>query len=91
MSGETLVLPNWELVVGQDAVVEVVAAEAVGLVDAVELAFLRSDGLLSAASDYLNVHIYSCIGRIEMVFHLNELVDVFACLREKNLSYGIKL
>ena len=61
---------------------EVVAdEELVGLVDVlVELAFLRSDGLLNAVLDYLNVHIYSCICRIEMVFHPNELVDAFACL-----------
>ena len=45
MSSETLVLPIQELVVGQDAVVEVVAAaEVVDLVDVlVEQAFLHSD------------------------------------------------
>ena len=45
VSSETLVLPIQELVVGQDAVVEVVAAaEVVDLVDVlVEQAFLHSD------------------------------------------------
>ena len=82
MSSETLVLPIQELVVGQDAVVEVVAAaEVVDLVDVlVEQAILHLDELLNAALDCLNGHICSCIDHIEMVFHPNELVDAFACL-----------
>ena len=85
VSSETLVLPIQELVVGQDAVVEVVAAaEVVDLVDVlVEQAFLHSDEQLNAALDCLNGHICSCIDHIEMVFHPNELVYAFACLRKK--------